>query len=241
MPAASERAPYAEPDVALASRARLRRRRGDAGTDDARDTPPRATRDASGGQLVRGRRESAAIEDGLEGVDAEHRRDSAPGRARARAPTVSERRGKASQQAGGDAKAVYTTPAKRVTLPGEDGRRDTAREPRAIRGRGAPAGCGVSAARADLPPSPTMIDETIGSIGSTQGVSDSSRPAMKNAPTTGQNEPPRSTASTPDASAAPAAATDDTPPSRLAPMASTRAEPAPPKPRARPLQRYARG
>ena len=42
---------------------------------------------------------------------------------------------------------------------------------------------------------PTMIDETIGSIGSTHGVSESSRPAMKNAPTIGQNEPPRSTAS----------------------------------------------
>ena len=46
-----------------------------------------------------------------------------------------------------------------------------------------------------LPAWPTMIDETIGSIGSTHGVSESSRPAMKNAPTIGQNEPPRSTAS----------------------------------------------
>ena len=41
-----------------------------------------------------------------------------------------------------------------------------------------------------------MIEETIGSIGSTHGVSDSSRPAMKNAPTIGQNAPPRRTAST---------------------------------------------
>ena len=42
-----------------------------------------------------------------------------------------------------------------------------------------------------------MIDEMIGSIGSTHGVSESSRPAMKKAPTIGQNEPPRSTASMP--------------------------------------------
>ncbi len=34
-----------------------------------------------------------------------------------------------------------------------------------------------------------MIDETIGSIGSTHGVSDSSTPARKNAPTTGQKRP----------------------------------------------------
>ena len=79
-----------------------------------------------------------------------------------------------------------------------------------------------------------MIDETIGSIGSTQGVSESSRPAMKNAPTIGQNEPPRSTASMPDASAAAACepaldaaarAGRDGPPG-----GSTRAVPAPPKP-----------
>ena len=36
-----------------------------------------------------------------------------------------------------------------------------------------------------------MIDETIGSIGSTHGVSESSRPATKNAPTIDQNVPPR--------------------------------------------------
>ena len=46
---------------------------------------------------------------------------------------------------------------------------------------------------------PTMIDETIGNMGNTHGVNDSSRPAMKKAPTIGQNEPLRSTASTPDA------------------------------------------
>ena len=47
-----------------------------------------------------------------------------------------------------------------------------------------------------------MIDETIGNIGSTQGVSESSRPAMKKAPTIGQKAPPRSTASMPEASCA---------------------------------------
>ena len=57
----------------------------------------------------------------------------------------------------------------------------------------------ASAGRAPLSAWPTMIDETIGSIGSTHGVSDSSRPAMKNAPTIGQNAPPRSTASMPRA------------------------------------------
>ena len=62
----------------------------------------------------------------------------------------------------------------------------------------APASAGVCG----LPAWPTMIDETIGSIGSTHGVSESRRPAMKNAPTIGQNEPPRSTASMPDESAA---------------------------------------
>src|SRR4051812_47668808 len=54
----------------------------------------------------------------------------------------------------------------------------------------APASTGVG-----VPAWPTMIEETIGSIGSTHGVSDSSRPAMKKAPTIGQNEPLRSTAS----------------------------------------------
>ena len=68
--------------------------------------------------------------------------------------------------------------------PRDTGRR--AAEPRRLRRR-APV--------RPLPAWPTMIDETIGSIGSTHGVSESSRPAMKNAPTIGQNEPPRSTAS----------------------------------------------
>src|SRR6478735_444353 len=64
-----------------------------------------------------------------------------------------------------------------------------------------PAPAPASAGPPPLPAWPTMIDETIGSIGSTHGVSESSRPAMKNAPTIGQNEPPRSTASIPVASA----------------------------------------
>ena len=38
-----------------------------------------------------------------------------------------------------------------------------------------------------------MIDETIGSIGNTQGVSDNRMPARKKTPTTGQNAPLRST------------------------------------------------
>src|SRR5204863_3439159 len=80
---------------------------------------------------------------------------------------------------------------------------------------------------------PTMIDETIGSIGSTQGVSESSRPAMKNAPTIGQNEPARSTASIPVASGAVGVVlglvAGDAPPSDD-PGGSTRAVPAPPKP-----------
>src|SRR6478735_2885997 len=69
-----------------------------------------------------------------------------------------------------------------------------------------PAPAPESAGPEPLPAWPTMIDETIGSIGSTQGVSESSRPAMKNAPTIGQNEPPRSTASIPVASGAVAVA-----------------------------------
>ena len=83
-----------------------------------------------------------------------------------------------------------------------------------------------------------MIDETIGSIGSTQGVSESSRPAMKNAPTIGQNEPPRRTASMPVASAAAAAAcstlvaSDGAGAERCIAGGSTRAVPAPPKPSA---------
>src|SRR6516164_3181492 len=65
----------------------------------------------------------------------------------------------------------------------------------------APARFGVGA-----PPAwPTMIDETIGSIGSTHGVNDSSNPATKNAPTIDQNAPPRSTASIPDDSVGAAA------------------------------------
>ena len=47
--------------------------------------------------------------------------------------------------------------------------------------------------RRPWPAWPTMIDETMGSIGSTQGVSESSRPATKKAPTIDQNVPPRST------------------------------------------------
>src|SRR5215218_5734437 len=81
---------------------------------------------------------------------------------------------------------------------------------------------------------PTMIDETIGSIGSTHGVRDRSSPAMKKAPTIGQNEPPRSTASMPVGSGAAAvavlgfAATDAAP--IADPGGSTRAVPVPPNP-----------
>ncbi len=82
-----------------------------------------------------------------------------------------------------------------------------------------------------------MIDETIGSIGSTHGVSDSSRPATKKAPTIGQNEPPRSTASTPETSTAARrrrrrswlAALVPAAPGEASPDASIRAVPAPPK------------
>src|SRR5690349_15974035 len=94
----------------------------------------------------------------------------------------------------------------------------------------APADAGVG-----VPAWPTMIDETIGSIGNTHGVNESSTPARKNAPTTDQNAPPRSTASIPDDSLVGAAGGATT----LAgvetralspPAASTRAVPAPPKP-----------
>src|SRR3954471_21760801 len=86
-----------------------------------------------------------------------------------------------------------------------------------------------------LPAWPTMIDDTIGSIGSTHGVSESSRPAMKNAPTIGQNEPLRSTASIADGSAmgAGCGAAIEVAPSvgaGGAPDASTRAVPLPPNP-----------
>src|SRR4051812_23957249 len=84
-----------------------------------------------------------------------------------------------------------------------------------------------------LPAWPTMIDDTIGSIGSTHGVSESSKPAMKNAPTIGQNEPPRRTASIPLGSAVDGDALElvatAAPPS-ADPGGSTRAVPAPPKP-----------
>src|SRR6476659_7046583 len=97
----------------------------------------------------------------------------------------------------------------------------------------APAPAPASVGPPPLPAWPTMIDETIGSIGSTQGVSDSSSPAMKNAPTIGQNEPPRSTASIPVGSAVvdvvPALVASDAPPGDD-PGGSTRAVPAPPKP-----------
>src|SRR5438045_9491177 len=92
----------------------------------------------------------------------------------------------------------------------------------------APASVGAAPLRAW----PTMIDETIGSIGSTHGVSESSKPAMKNAPTIGQNEPPRRTASMPPASAGGDAlelVASAVPPS-ADPGGSTRAVPAPPKP-----------
>src|SRR6185295_19392007 len=91
----------------------------------------------------------------------------------------------------------------------------------------------ASARPESLPAWPTMIEETIGSIGNTHGVSESSRPAMKNAPTIGQNEPPRSTASIPVASGALgvvlAFVASDGPPNDE-PGGSTRAVPAPPKP-----------
>src|SRR5436190_19778235 len=94
----------------------------------------------------------------------------------------------------------------------------------------APANVGA----APPPAWPTMIDETIGSIGSTHGVSESSKPAMKNAPTIGQNEPPRRTASIPlgsaaDSGDAPEPVASAVPPS-ADPGGSTRAVPAPPKP-----------
>src|SRR6187401_2986699 len=57
----------------------------------------------------------------------------------------------------------------------------------------APPPADIAAKVAPVPAWPTMIDETIGSIGSTQGVSDSSTPARKKAPTIDQNVPPRST------------------------------------------------
>src|SRR3982750_3705471 len=96
-----------------------------------------------------------------------------------------------------------------------------------------PAGVGAAGAAAW----PTMIDETIGSIGSTHGVSDNSRPAMKNAPTIGQNEPLRSTASIADDSVVGAVSVDvatAAPEPAEPPGASRRAVPAPPNP-ARPI------
>src|SRR4051794_10747211 len=91
-----------------------------------------------------------------------------------------------------------------------------------------PAPAPASAGPAPLSAWPTMIDETIGSIGSTHGVSESSKPAMKNAPTIGQNEPPRRTASIPVASGAvfatPALVATDAPLS-ADPGGSTRAVP----------------
>ena len=99
--------------------------------------------------------------------------------------------------------------------------------------RPALAPAAASAGPEPLPAWPTMIDEMIGSIGSTQGVSESSRPATKNAPTIGQNEPPRSTASMPVGSGA--ALVDDglavsVAPGNDEPGGSMRAVPVPPKP-----------
>src|SRR5437868_3319428 len=51
-------------------------------------------------------------------------------------------------------------------------------------------------ARDTAPLLPTMIDDRIGTIGSTQGVNDSSRPATRNTPATVNRLPERSADST---------------------------------------------
>ncbi len=88
---------------------------------------------------------------------------------------------------------------------------------------------------------PAMIDDRIGSIGSTQGVNDNSRPITKNAPSTSQKRPLRSTLSTvalsvhePPIIAGPAAV-ETAGPELLAGVeslaaASRRTPPSPPKP-----------
>ncbi len=61
--------------------------------------------------------------------------------------------------------------------------------------------------RVTLSPWPTMMDDRIGTIGNTQGVSDSSRPATKNSGTINASRPPRSAEASWLSSAAAACAT----------------------------------
>ena len=129
----------------------------------------------------------------LQLVDAEHRQRQRHQAERegAEHPRVLQGRGEAlAGQAGGDAeRGVDDGHAERVG----GGEREAAAARHAGR-RAAPRRARAGERRrAALPAWPTMIDETIGSIGSTHGVSDSSRPATKKAPTIDQNAPPRST------------------------------------------------
>src|SRR6186713_1870468 len=98
-----------------------------------------------------------------------------------------------------------------------------------------------------------MIDDRIGSIGSTHGVSDSSTPARKNTPTTVQNRPPRRAASMPalsveldvvEVGAAAAALEDNAAPEDSAPAppaATRRTDPSPPNPLSPTSARDSRG
>ena len=92
-----------------------------------------------------------------------------------------------------------------------------------------------------LPLWPTMMDDRIGTIGSTQGVSDSTTPARKKALTTCQKAPVRSAASVPTVPAGDAVliatdAADEVSSAGAAPAidisrpGSTRTLPLPPKP-----------